>query len=72
MSIPNKFLIDQFLDNPDIRKLLNEAKTPEEAENIFKSRIGFNLQDPQQVFDYVKAVLADPDVAAHPDEKLHI
>ncbi len=71
--IPDRFLIDQYLDSPEIRKLMQEAKTPQEMQKVFESRnIRFDLPQPDLVFSYIKSVLADPEVASRPDERLHI
>lgn len=72
-KIPDRFLIDQFQDNPEIRKLMLKAQNPEEMMKIFESRnISFSVPDEDEVFEYVKDILNDPEVQNHPDDRLHI
>lgn len=71
--IPDRYLMDQFLDSPQIRKDLKNVSTPEELMNVFKEHgISFEMEEPQKVLRYVQSVLSESEVKDHPEETLHI
>lgn len=72
-KIQNKYLIDQFLDNPEIRQQLADKVTPQEILSVFEQRgIRFEQDSAEDLADYVRNVLSQPYVKDNPGKKLHI
>lgn len=72
-EIPDKYLIDQMLDSPQIRRELADVQSAQDIQRVFRHHgIFFEIHDRQQTVHYVQTVLHSSEAENNPDTYLHL